>query len=1240
LTSGTTVDGITSNNRDVAITESAGTIAVNQPVNASASGDVTLKAAAGFSLAADGDITGNTITFDNTSTGGVSQDTSSAITANTGLLVTGVYTAAINFAGTANKVKVFAANTNGAAITLVNSDNVNNLTIGSLTTVSGITSNGRAVTITERTGTITVNQPVASGAAAVSVTASAAGGSISTDASPDGDITGTSITLTADAMTLSGNLDATLAGRVTVRNATAGRPIYIGAAAAVSGRLDLLNSVLSSGRLTAATLEVGRADTYASGQITIDASVNLSFVTTLVLRTGAGITNNTGSSIDVSNLAIQAGTVTSSAVTISPAPATQNIAINASGDITIGPTAGFGFNMYSYSGTTPAISGLSGHDITLDCTAGQNVTQSPGAPVTASGSLSLRRGIYKLYLSNNQAASFVGGGPLISGGILELTGNSRLAITGTITLHDGFEVNNAHATDPAFLRAGANVTVGTNVTFGGAATPPNYVTLEMIGSGSLDAASSIGHLVLTPGSTETVTLQRPLTLLGNVTIESGKTLDVSASHHKITIEGNWTQGATGSFTHRQGEVEFIGTTVSISGNTTWYKFTCTAPGASLRFSNYANAGDCHNIMPGGTFTVKGASGTPVTLTNATDSGSPTMSPAPPSPATAFWRLYLHPGATLDMENVDVKYSWAWPDPIPIPYGKNINAEYDTTWYDYNWVHLKTFVYAFTEDMDGNGRIDRIRLQSTVYLQTSAPNWWEGLAVTVMGYEKEDIPTGTFSIQGGPYTITDDSLWVYVKEKNYSDGGETPLINVANTTLRDSATGQLIDGTNGLVSTDTVAPRINYALALPGGNDVFLQASEVLAAGSLSISSPGTPSELGGGEFLITGASPGGFSLTELASGSTTFTVIGGSDTASPPGVIPSQVEGVLPKLPVAYSSSHPGYAYYDGTNYTIAYSNSAGLPFPNSFNPPISHRVTDVLISIPPVSPSDPWYFVWPIWAKYLSPPNDSGFPADGAAWTGGGAQATDTGIIWDFTGRKALEERDTTLQVLRNSALSGDPKLVFAFNVPREYRNPPEYNTGALGSSGLWLPGSIASFINLVPRYYSLPSGSPLSHNSNPLSDYYIYQFDKDDPGYDSPSRLDFLFSLPVSPADLFAARLDTAASGPWYRRVRPFSYDIHDTTLQRGGVTILNNVINSNKGETVFIRYHLVNSGRVTVQVFTLDGTLIKTLRRENRSAGEWTESWNGSNNSGRPVARGLYFIRVVAPDIDEIRKVMVVK
>jgi len=49
---------------------------------------------------------------------------------------------------------------------------------------------------------------------------------------------------------------------------------------------------------------------------------------------------------------------------------------------------------------------------------------------------------------------------------------------------------------------------------------------------------------------------------------------------------------------------------------------------------------------------------------------------------------------------------------------------------------------------------------------------------------------------------------------------------------------------------------------------------------------------------------------------------------------------------------------------------------------------------------------------------------------------------------------------------------------------------------------------------------------------------------------------------------------------------------------------------------------------------------LTRGTQAAGTYTTSWDGKNRSGAPVARGIYFIRVVGPDFDEIRKVLVVR
>ncbi|NLJ44980.1 MAG: hypothetical protein GX430_00235, partial [Treponema sp.] len=64
------------------------------------------------------------------------------------------------------------------------------------------------------------------------------------------------------------------------------------------------------------------------------------------------------------------------------------------------------------------------------------------------------------------------------------------------------------------------------------------------------------------------------------------------------------------------------------------------------------------------------------------------------------------------------------------------------------------------------------------------------------------------------------------------------------------------------------------------------------------------------------------------------------------------------------------------------------------------------------------------------------------------------------------------------------------------------------------------------------------------------------------------------------------------------------------------------------------------VTITVFTLDGDVVRSLQRGTLGVGDYTASWDGRNRAGDPVAPGMYFIRIVAPGIDEIRKVMVVR
>ncbi|MCL2478590.1 MAG: hypothetical protein FWF22_03750, partial [Treponema sp.] len=189
--------------------------------------------------------------------------------------------------------------------------------------------------------------------------------------------------------------------------------------------------------------------------------------------------------------------------------------------------------------------------------------------------------------------------------------------------------------------------------------------------------------------------------------------------------------------------------------------------------------------------------------------------------------------------------------------------------------------------------------------------------------------------------------------------------------------------------------------------------------------------------------------------------------------------------------------------------------------------------------------------------------------------------------------------------------------------------------------------FTNMAPYFY--PSNSLFTPKipdiPAPAQFLFQYSFNVGSDGYVSGRNMEFFFHLDNSPSDLYAGRLDIKPSdqgipGNWYRLVKPFSFAVNNLTRQRAGVSILNNVINPANGESAYVDYSLVKGGQVTIQVFTMDGTMVDILYRGRREPGEYRAAWNGTNRAGRAVARGMYFIRIVGPDIDETRQVMVIR
>ena len=105
-------------------------------------------------------------------------------------------------------------------------------------------------------------------------------------------------------------------------------------------------------------------------------------------------------------------------------------------------------------------------------------------------------------------------------------------------------------------------------------------------------------------------------------------------------------------------------------------------------------------------------------------------------------------------------------------------------------------------------------------------------------------------------------------------------------------------------------------------------------------------------------------------------------------------------------------------------------------------------------------------------------------------------------------------------------------------------------------------------------------------------------------------------------------------------WKFEFHKTALQRGGVSIFNNVINVNRGEESTLEVATKTAGILTIQIMTIEGSIVKTIEDEYKAVGSYSYRWGGVNESGGFVAKGIYFVRIVGAGIDEIRKILVIK
>jgi hypothetical protein len=74
--------------------------------------------------------------------------------------------------------------------------------------------------------------------------------------------------------------------------------------------------------------------------------------------------------------------------------------------------------------------------------------------------------------------------------------------------------------------------------------------------------------------------------------------------------------------------------------------------------------------------------------------------------------------------------------------------------------------------------------------------------------------------------------------------------------------------------------------------------------------------------------------------------------------------------------------------------------------------------------------------------------------------------------------------------------------------------------------------------------------------------------------------------------------------------------------------------------INYSLPEPAYVKLNIYDINGTLVRTLQEGTKSAGRYEAIWDGKNNTGNKVGSGVYFYRIQANSFSQVKKMILLK
>ena len=573
----------------------------------------------------------------------------------------------------------------------------------------------------------------------------------------------------------------------------------------------------------------------------------------------------------------------------------------------------------------------------------------------------------------------------------------------------------------------------------------------------------------------------------------------------------------------------------------------------------------------------------------------------PSNATHYWDFNRNSSAELILKFVYLLHSDASANPQTSP--TDVSFQDCPGWHTPPYIML-----SWTKDIGDidepavqNGRIDKILIlvgRSSDFGKDPTLNMdFSELVVEVEGYRVKGYRA---------HGSESDKFYIELEEQAYLDTSSTPKWKfIKNDSLKDDNGFEVLLYDGGEDSSkakafeipyDDAAPIIGYTLAIADKNEIFVHFSEpVVRSDSSSIAV---------GDFITTAG--GGVASLRRVSDETNNgmqeLILTSRNNISAEDIFNGVTVNADANARLSDISSPRSTHEFDTDSRDPADTMTTLV---ND-----AHRVSDVGLGVVGNG------LVEPVSARSsITPVSGSGL-----------------GVVSKFAWNDFLPANDFSIIAHRYTGITEAPSLIYSNSATAEVKN-----------GKLWLPtfGENArlehNFSGLVPAPHTQTvTKNALSSNN----DNYTYQFrTPPDTMIENGKDMEFVFYFANS--NLYCAQvLDDTASN-WYRKVAPWAIGIRNIAIQAGNVSILNNILNPDNNDKTSMYYELRTRGVVTIQVFDLSGNTVAVLQRGFQDAGKYTVSWDGRNDAGNSVARGIYLVRLVGPDkMDQMRKVLVIK